>query len=517
MKTSVIILESQATLGTTTKPVPPGKDNAERENPGLLSGATDFSVHSFEYQNRFFAFDPSTCSYFEINPLTHEVIQALLLAKNNGSREKELDALRKTHGEEDVMGVLLDLETLRDAGYFFKDEPETQEEVDNYIDALVPQVSSSIKLDISEACNLGCRYCYAEGGSFGHEPMMMSKEVAKKAIDMIFERSVRVGSDHVGIIFLGGEPLVNLEVMKFAIDYSQILGKEQGKDVGYSMTTNATLFSDEALELITEYRIGIKVSIDGEKDIHDYLRPYKDGGGTFDDVIANIRKLVAKRGYPPAVRAVITNKNLNLNGIAEYLEEIGFNLIGFGYAEGSCFKKGTLDLRPKDWKVLEEEERQVGLKVLEKLDSGETPKFNPYDRLLVKIHHRTKTKMRCGYARGTITVAADGKIFPCPLSPGKRDPYVIGDVWQGVDMKRVKAMVADYYKVKKYCYKTCWAKHICGGPCPTYVAHDSGRHLAPDEVECEFVRKGFEFGIWLYQELKERHPQYLEEMVETPS
>jgi len=478
--------------------------NTSKDGPRAKS---PLLIHSFEYAGRYFAFDSVSCSYFETNALTHEVILAL----------PDTAAIEKSYGREAVSGVLTDIENLRGAGYFQDDQPESPEDVDRYLNALAPQISSSIKLDVSEACNLACRYCYAEGGSFGHKPMLMSKDVAKKAVDLLFERSSRLKSDSVGIIFLGGEPLVNLDVIKFTIDYSQILGKELGKQVGYSMTTNATLLNDEAIELICKYRIGIKVSVDGPKEMHDYLRPHKTGGGSFDLLIDNLQKLVARRGYPPAVRATITRKNLGINDIAEFLEKIGFNLIGFGYAEGSCFSKGELDLTYEDMEYLQGEERRLAEKVLSKLDKGEKVKFNPYGRLLQKIHHRVKTRMRCGYARGTITVAADGKIYPCPLSPGKREHYVIGDVFTGIDLTRVKAMIADYYKVKQYCYQTCWARHICGGPCPTYVAHDSGRHLAPDAIHCDFVRSGHEFGIWFYQELKERHPKYLDMMLAAPA
>lgn len=493
----------------------PRQGTRQRTPSQKFSVPNSLSIHSFIYEGRYFAFDPTSCSYFEINELTHEVIKLLKFSKTANSTNNKLQKLADIHGKAVVNSVLTDLQKLSHAGYFAHEEQEDPEQVDRYITALVPQVSSSIKLDVSEACNLACRYCYAEGGSFGHTPMLMTKEVAKKAVDLLFKRTAHLKSQDVGIIFLGGEPLVNLEVIKFTIDYSQILAKEYGKRVGYSMTTNATLLNDEAIDLITKYRIGIKVSVDGPKEIHDDLRPHKGGKGSFDEVILNIRKLVAKRGYPPAVRATITNKNRDINDIAEFLEKIGFNLIGFGYAEGSCFEKGELDLRPEDVEHLKGEERQLAKKVLAKLERGEQVKFNPYGKLLQKIHHRVKTKMRCGYARGTITVAADGKIYPCPLSPGKREHYVIGDVWNGMDPSKIKSMVANYYKVKQHCNDTCWARNICGGPCPTYVAHESGDHLAPDSIHCDFVRSGYEFGIWFYQKLKEEHPDYLDLMLDS--
>lgn len=490
------------------------KPRRESEPRAKLTNGSEIpqSLHAFKYADRAFAFDSTSCSFFEITDSAYEILTYLEKAK-----DRDISLAAAVFGTAAIESLRADLDALINRGYFAPDRTESKEETNAYIDALTPQVSASIKLDVSEACNLACRYCYAEGGSFGHKPMMMSIEVAKRAVDLLFERAQRLSGDSVGIVFLGGEPLVNLDLIRFVIDYSQALARKHGKRIGYSMTTNATLLNEEAIELIRQYRIGVKVSIDGTKEVHDYLRPYKNGNGSFDDAMNNVRALTAKRGYPPAVRAVVTKENLSLTGISEYLEELGFNLIGFGYAEGNCYEKNELDLGPDEWEALKLEERQVALNILDKLERGAVVKFNPYGRLLQKIHHRVKTRMRCGYARGTITVAADGRIYPCPLSPGKREPYVIGDVYKGVDLAKVRKMVADYYKVKTHCDKTCWANHICGGPCPTYVAHESGRHIAPDRTHCDFVRGGYEFGIWFYQQLKERHPDYLDRMLSTPA
>ena len=40
----------------------------------------------------------------------------------------------------------------------------------------------ALSLAVAERCNLGCTYCYAEGGSFGGKPRNMEWEVAEASV-----------------------------------------------------------------------------------------------------------------------------------------------------------------------------------------------------------------------------------------------------------------------------------------------------------------------------------------------
>src|SRR2546428_7694666 len=91
-------------------------------------------------------------------------------------------------------------------------------------DAPLP-LPNAISLNIAQSCNLSCSYCYADEGRFGGRAVMMSHEVARAAIDQLFdgtpERRVTVG-------FIGGEPFLNREVLYSAVDYAAKRARDTG-------------------------------------------------------------------------------------------------------------------------------------------------------------------------------------------------------------------------------------------------------------------------------------------------
>lgn len=406
--------------------------------------------------------------------------------------------------------VLDEMNALRKAGAFQPEEMESPQESNAYIRRLQKKISTDITLIVARACNLGCKYCYAEGGSFGRKPALMSPETARRAVDYAFRRSA--GASQIGIVFFGGEPLLNFPVIKDVVEYSQKRGKAEGKKIFYSMTTNGTLLSEEAIDLICRHRFGLKVSMDGPQAVQDLMRPFKDGRGSYGVVAGNLKKLIKRRGSL-SVRATVTNRFLDVNALAAFFEDFGFTRIGFGYSTGTCFEKDQFHLGDEEMESLfAADEKTVDI-LFEKLSSGKRVRYDPFSGLLETIHNREKTRMRCGLARGCSSVDVDGTIYPCHRYVGMEN-YAIGDLDTGIVPEKAFDVIRDYYEVKRFCWKTCWARSICGGPCPWYVAHPDGHHRAPDKTHCDFIRRNFEFGIWLYDELRKRHPKYLATVVQ---
>ena len=118
-------------------------------------------------------------------------------------------------------------------------------------------------LQVTQSCNLRCEYCAYSGNYYNrsHEANYMSVEVAKKAVDFLFDHSTN--ALEVGIGFYGGEPLLNFSLIKKIIAY--IEEKYSGKAVRYNMTTNATLLTDEIIDYLVEKEFQLVFSIDGPK------------------------------------------------------------------------------------------------------------------------------------------------------------------------------------------------------------------------------------------------------------
>lgn len=153
--------------------------------------------------------------------------------------------------------------------------------------------------EVTDACNLKCKYCvYGEfySGYEGGTNRKMSFKTAKVMIDhlaSIWEKGTQTAaSPFLSIGFYGGEPLLNFNLIKEIIEYSeQTLSSRR---IYYSMTTNAMLL-DRYMDYLVEKGFSLLISLDG-KDYEDSYRVTKSGKESFQRVMHNV-KLLQKR-YP---------------------------------------------------------------------------------------------------------------------------------------------------------------------------------------------------------------------------
>jgi len=159
----------------------------------------------------------------------------------------------------------------------------------------------SIALLVAQECNMSCIYCYGQGGGYGGGGMM-SEETAFKAVDWLMENSKK--AERVNVSFFGGEPLLNFTLIQKVVEYAKDAAHGKGKKVTFSITTNATLFTDEIISFMSREKIYPLVSFDGTLETQNRQRPFKGGRGSYETVRANIRKLLEV--YPRlAARAIV--------------------------------------------------------------------------------------------------------------------------------------------------------------------------------------------------------------------
>ncbi|HZQ45606.1 MAG TPA: radical SAM protein, partial [Verrucomicrobiae bacterium] len=186
----------------------------------------------------------------------------------------------------------------------------------------------AISLAIAEACNLGCVYCYAQQGSFGRKAQMMERESALGAIDLLFQSANR--GDRVQITFLGGEPLANRTLLRESTEYAVRLAESTGIAVGFAITTNGTLVLPEDCEFLERHGFAVTISLDGSGGIHDRLRPFADGSGSYNRIIARICPLLERQScMQVSARVTVTPANLALQETLDALIGMGFHSVGF--------------------------------------------------------------------------------------------------------------------------------------------------------------------------------------------
>lgn len=447
---------------------------------------------------------------FRIEPVTYE-----LLERGAGkSLEEAADALAEEgqYGEAELAQSLADAKTLRAKGFF---RPTTNtlspEERERQLERRFSTPRTRLELALAESCNLACVYCYCSAVRDMPNKGLMTEDVARQAIDWLF--NVCGQEKELGITLFGGEPLLNKAVFKVVMDYSDSLAKRHGKTIRYSMTTNATLLDDMVIGYIKKHNFGLMVSLDGPPELHNAQCPTQGGDGSFDLAIRGIRRLMRRRKQV-TVRCTLTHGLPDLLELVRYFEGLGFTRIVLGCA-GNPAAPTCVDCTETDLAEFDRQEREsLRPWVFEEMHRGRRPAWFPFSRILAEEEPTPDTvkslgMFRCGACRGTMTVGADGTLYPCHRFVGMRN-FVIGHISTGPDADACRSFWRRYDEAVDNECSQCWARRRCKRPCPWEVALPDGTFRPPAQRSCERIRDGIAEGMHYSWWLRRKFPEFFE-------
>lgn len=154
-------------------------------------------------------------------------------------------------------------------------------------------------------CNLDCDYCYL--------PHRDSRRtITVETLERVFAQvlSSRYVTGPLSVVWHAGEPLVLPPSFYEEAFAALAAANRRGVPVRHCFQTNATLVDTAWCELIERFDIRVGVSIDGPPELHDAHRRTRDGRGTFDRVLAGVRRL-QEHGTPFYVITVLTRDSLD--------------------------------------------------------------------------------------------------------------------------------------------------------------------------------------------------------------
>lgn len=190
----------------------------------------------------------------------------------------------------------------------------------------------AIIFKVSEVCPLGCKYCYFFKGKsdLSKHPPIVSKETVQKLCASLENLAVEPLEDRVDgldIILHGGEPLVlGVNFLNWICQYiKDTVGKIF--KVRFSLQTNGILLDETWISFFREYKVRVGISIDGPEDIHNRHRIYKDGRGSYGDVVKAIQ-LAVKSNITFGTLSVINPEN-NPKEIYHHLRNLGVESMHF--------------------------------------------------------------------------------------------------------------------------------------------------------------------------------------------
>ena len=454
-------------------------------------------VHLFSTGGLHFAYHLGLGKCLSVSPEAYE----LLALRQTLSPEAAEKAFGAAHP--DAANVVEETDALARSGFFDPVGNGFETDDARFEQALAERYEREpwrdLELSLSERCNLACRYCYC-GTCRDELPNggLMPWETARRSIDWLF---ARCGGRDVTITFFGGEPLLNKEVMKRAIAYSQELASGAGVKANYVMTTNATLMDDETAELVRKHNFGLMVSLDGPRELHDAQCPTRDGSGSWDRAVAGIRLLMRYRRYV-TVRCTMAHPAPDMLSLIRFFTDFGFTRIVLGPVENPQFPS-VCDFTAEDRASAE---RQLAERVvpwmLGELRVGRKPAYDPFadvEEAFRSAEPPSPSFFHCGACRGNTVVGADGTLYPCHRFVGMR-AWAVGTTETGPDLARCRRFWRTYRACVRERCSGCWAYRLCGGPCPWRLARPDGT-FAMDEAVCGEAKRRIEQGSW-YLELK---------------
>ncbi len=370
------------------------------------------------------------------------------------------------------------IQDLKENGFLRTDRVEVSEHPATFLlPYYLKNKMHQLILQVTQCCNLRCSYCTYSGSYKNrlHSNSIMTIETAEQAIDFFMKRTKDIMN--VSVSFYGGEPMLNLALIKHCVDY--IKKRYYGKSIDFGMTTNGTLLDVNSITFLANNRFDLIISLDGPKEIHDKNRRFaKNGEGSFSVIMDNIG--IMKSLYP-----------------SYYQEYVRFNAVSDAKQILSCFNEFISDEEVLDEKKFMlnyvtdhyterkididddffiDREYEVFKFFLSKM--GEYPKEktsyllnSQFARMYIHCFKDIDIEQECiprkfhhggpcipGVTR--LFVDTSGRLFPCERVSELSETVMLGDVNKGISLIKATEVLNIESTTHSKC-KNCWVYRQC--------------------------------------------------------
>lgn len=369
----------------------------------------------------------------------------------------------------------------------------SEDDYEKYADYSVASPVKAMCLNIAHDCNLRCKYCFASTGDFGKGRKLMTFETGKKAIDFLLEKSL--DRKNLELDFFGGEPLMNFDVVKQIVEYARSREAEYGKKFRFTITTNGVLLNDDKIDFINREMSNVVLSIDGRKEVNDYMRKRVDGSGCYDKIMPAFKKLVEKRGDKEYyVRGTFTKNNLDFSNDVFDLYNNGFDQISVEPVV--CEASADYAITEKELPAIFKEYERLAERILENEKKGRKFNFFHFMLDLDQGPCAIKRLRGCGCGNDYVAITPDGDIYPCHQFVGIEE-FKMGNIDEGTFDTNMKSYFSKTHVYTKPECKKCWAKFYCSGGCNANNYQYAGDVHNAHKLSCQLQKKRLECAIML--------------------
>ena len=449
-------------------------------------------MHKYNNETPFIHLLRSRRGYYFYDVNMNEIVNV------SGETYNYLSSLEKKEGQYSTLvspSVDAEVNCLVNKGYLKTNRPRIIEMPG--MQNLEYSLSNKLKfliLQVTQKCNFRCKYCHFstdEEGYHEHNYASMDWETARKAIDFFAERTR--DQRNISIVFYGGEPLLELELLYKCIEYCN--RKFFGKKLNYFLTTNAELLTIENAKFLLENNVSITVSIDGPKEIHDKNRKRAgDGSGTFDKIYDNLRRI--KCALPNHYKKIKFNCVIDPASDCKCIDEFfSSNMFKDSYVATNLMSPADTKKLYLSKEYIKNEKKSKLLFLLARANIYResqitTTARNFFDNFymfesrfdtLGKIPNTSGHAGPCKPGVNKLFVSVSGKFYICEKARDDSNALCIGSLEYGFDIQKIKEICS--YMCRDRC-KNCWNIHNCN-VCQMML--DDGEKLSDElfDIACE--------------------------------
>lgn len=301
--------------------------------------------------------------------------------------------------------------------------------------------AQTVTLVVTDDCNLRCKYCYITHKKSDNK---MDFDTAKAFIDRLLTTNEMKYSEAIILEFIGGEPLIEVDLIDRIADYFKLRAFELDNDWYWnyriSICTNGVNYSSPEVQRFINKnlnKISVTISIDGTKEKHDMQRVFPDGSGSFDEISENIDLWLSQFRGSTKVTFASDDLPLLYDSIL-FLWDKGIKEVSANVVFEDVWKIG-------DDKILEEQLKRLSDHVIDNklYDKGYYCSF--FDETIgYPYNEEDMDQTYCGAGK-MIALAPNGNIYPCiryyGYSLNNHEEWSVGDIKDGIDMEKVRPFV----------------------------------------------------------------------------
>ncbi len=324
-------------------------------------------------------------------------------------------------------------------------------------------------IKLTETCNYNCGFCrYANHRRLDSG---ISEELVKKIVIESQDYTIKQGNNSINVIFHGGEPLLYGNKRLVDILKSIDICIKPGFSINYSIQTNASLMTEEWIELFKQYNFDVGISLDGPVDLN---RHWKDNSKECVNVAIEKYHELRKNGVRCGILSVITNDHLaSADSFFDFFTKNNIDSLGLCYCYNQIDGNNVDPIKLGEWLIALYElyyNSEILIRIRE---------FDTVTKRIVK-NQSNNSEFECRNNCGRyFTLKPNGQLFFCDdfdfvsnkdFYLGNLNTQSISQIINEDRFKNIKT--ASNVMIEKKC-KNCNVYSLCRGGCPRHDVDQS--------------------------------------------